>query len=167
MPKDGGGHSGYHPSPSLDSLSISSPLHHFPRSVLMSPSDHRYVCSISQHPSFAFNHLSALFVLLFSCTYSIFSLVSPSPSLSLLLGKLLCYLITLTVQDGVCVCVCLSLSDMCKDLALIQPATHMGTSNGGRKDKCSPRKTKLNTVFFFFFLWSIAATGADSVIAPP
>lgn len=125
--------------------------------------------SISQQPSFSFNHLSALFVLP-SCTYSISSLVSPfslhrflSPSyweaaiLSYNLDNTGCCVYTLVLLPACMhVCVCLSWRDRCKDLALIQLATHVGPTNRGRKDKCSLGKTKLNT-----FLWNIATTGAE------
>lgn len=172
MPKDGGGHAGYHLSFSVFSVHL---LHFFSPIISLgccSWVSHAIITgSISQHPSFSFNHLSALFVLL-SHTYSISSLASllclhrfRSPSyweaamLSYNLdnaGCCVCVCVLVLLCARMCVCVCLSLRDRCKDLALIQPATHVGPTNRGRKDKCSPGKTKLNT-----FLWNIAATGAE------
>ena len=180
MPKDGGGHAGYHLSFSLFSLHLPHFLspRHFPRLVLMSlPYDH-----------YRFHFSTPLFFLqplVCSSLCSLLVLIQSPPrrllSVSVAFSlppteELLCYLITLTVQDvcecvfvcvcvcacssvyaRVCVCVCLSLRDRCKGLALIQPATHVGPSNRGREDECSPGKTKLNTIF----LWNRAATRAE------
>lgn len=120
MPKDGGGHAGHHPSPSLDSLFISLifPPYHFPRLVLMSLSDHHYMFHFST-PLFFIQPLVCSLCAPFA---HLFNLLPRASSVSIAsslppAGKLLCYLITLTMQDAVCArlffgghaCVCLSL----------------------------------------------------------
>lgn len=145
------------------------PPRHLPRLALMSlPYDH-YRFHFST-PLFFLQPLvcSSLCSLLVLIQSPPRRLLSVSVAFSLPpTGELLCYLITLTVQDVcecvfmgvcvclffslcacVCVCVCLSLRDRCKGLALIQPATHVGPSNRGREDKCSPGKNKIKYNFF-------------------
>lgn len=170
MPKDGGGHSGYHPSPSLDSLSIS----------LTPPSFPSLGAHESLRPSLCVFHFSTplfclqplvcslcapFFMHLLNLLFSVSSL-SPSPPRSLLLGKLLCYLITLTVQDGVCVCVSLFERHV-QGLGAHPTCYPHGNEQRKKERQMQSQKNKIKYIFFYFFCaWSIAATGAGNVIAP-
>ncbi len=60
-------------------------------------------------------------------------------------------------------CVCLSLRDRCKDLAIIQLAAHVGPTTRGRKRRARRRKNKIK----YIFMEDNSNWSRNNLIAPP